>query len=50
MLNRILNDHTNSSDLQSQVFDSLKKKLDDLESTLQHEKEHFAQEQVKLIN
>jgi hypothetical protein len=32
--------------LQSQVFDSLKKKLDDLELNLQHEKETFAQEQV----
>lgn len=42
---RILNDHTNSSDLQSQVFDNLKKKLDDLEASLQNEKELFSQEQ-----
>ena len=42
---RILNDHSNSSDLQSQVFESLKKKLDDVESALAAERDSLAQEQ-----
>ncbi|CAF0786049.1 unnamed protein product [Brachionus calyciflorus] len=39
---RILNDHSNSSDLQSQVLDSLKDKLTVLENDLQREKEAYA--------
>ena len=45
-MNRILRDHSNSSDLQSQVFETLKEKLNDLETNLQREKEAYVNAQV----
>lgn len=47
-MNRILRDHSNSSDLQSQVFETLKEKLNDLETNLQREKEAYANAQVQI--
>ena len=43
---RILKDHTNSSDMQSQAFETLKEKLNDLEVQLQREKSAFFEAQV----
>jgi Rps23 Pro-64 3,4-dihydroxylase Tpa1-like proline 4-hydroxylase len=44
---RLLKDHSNSSDLQSQVLDTLKDKLNELETNLAREKEAYAHAQVK---
>jgi hypothetical protein len=43
---RILKENSNSSDLQSQVFQTLKEKLNDLETNLQREKEAYSNAQV----
>lgn len=43
---RLLKDHSNSSDLQSQVLDTLKDKLNELEINLAREKEAYAHAQV----
>ena len=47
---RILKDHTNSSDVQSQAFETLKEKLNELETQLQREKNSFSEAQVKLVD
>ena len=44
-----MDDHINSSDAQFQVFESLKNKMDDLETNLQREKNALFQEQVKTL-
>jgi hypothetical protein len=44
---RLLKENSNSSDLQSQVFQTLKEKLSDLETNLQREKEAYSNAQVK---
>ncbi len=43
---RILKDHSNSSDMQSQAFETLKDKLAQLELNLQREKDSFTNAQV----
>lgn len=47
---RILTDHTNSSDIQSQAFESLKIKLKDLEENLDKEKEITSQAQKEYMS
>lgn len=43
---RLLKDHSNSSDVQSQAFETLKQKVKDLETSLDKEREEMSQAQV----
>ena len=43
---RLLKDHSNSSDLQSQLVDTLKEKVNELETSLAREKEAYTHTQV----
>ena len=45
---RIVKDHSNISDMQSQAFETLKEKLNELETNLQREKDSYAQAQVQI--
>lgn len=44
---RLLKDHSNSSDIQSHAFETLKDKVKDLEHSLEKEKEALVQIQVR---
>ena len=46
---RLLKEHSNSSDIQSQAFETLKEKLNDLEINLQREKDAYSQAQVNIF-
>lgn len=45
---RLLKDHSNSSDLQSQLVDTLKEKVNELETSLSREKEAYVNVQVHI--
>lgn len=47
---RLLKDHSNSSDVQSQAFETLKQKVKDLETSLDKEKEEFSQAQKDFMS
>lgn len=47
---RILKDHTNSSDIQSQAFETLKDKLNEIETSLQREKDAYTNAQVNFLS
>lgn len=45
---RLLKDHSNSSDLQSQLVETLKNKVNELETSLSREKEAYSQAHVSI--
>lgn len=45
---RLLKDHSNSSDLQSQLVETLKNKVNELETSLSREKEAYSQAHVNI--
>lgn len=47
---RLLKDHSNSSDIQSQAFETLKDKVKDLEHSLEKEKESLAEFQKEFLS